>query len=134
MSTWQLAKQLNEKQALLEMAKIGEIDEFSIFVYSNDNGNIAHFHIVDSNTLGSQFSCCVCIESLNYFYHTGKEDKLNSKLRKLLIRFLQSPEEEGIFNTNWDALLYEWNKNNSRRKVSRELEMPDYTKLPQGRK
>lgn len=119
----------NEKQALIEMAKVGEIKDLSIIIYTNDNGNIPHFHIVDTATWGNKFHSCVYIEEPKYFYHTGKEDKLNSKMRKELIKFLQAPDFEGIFNTNWDALLYEWNKNNNRKRIPKDIIMPNYLEL-----
>lgn len=129
MNIWQEAKQLSEKQGLIEMAKIGEIKNYTIIVWTNDNGNIPHFHIVDSGTLGSQFHTCVQIEKPEYFHHTGKEGVLNSKERKELIKFFQSPDPDEVFGTNWDVLLYEWNKNNNRKKISRNTGMPDYILL-----
>lgn len=129
MNIWQEAKQLNEKQGLIEMAKIGEIKNYTIIVWTNDNGNIPHFHIVDSNTLGKQFHTCVQIEKPEYFHHTGKEDTLNSKEKKELIKFFQASDPDEVFGTNWDVLLYEWNKNNNRKRISRDTEMPDYILL-----
>lgn len=129
MNIWQEAKQLNKKQGLIEMAKIGEIKNYTIIVWTNDSGNIPHFHIVDSNTLGNQFHTCIQIERPEYFHHTGKEDVLNSKERKELVRFFQSSDPDKMFNTNWDVLLYEWNKNNNRKKISKDVEMPDYLLL-----
>ena len=129
MNIWEEAKQLNEKQSLMEMAKIGEMKNYTIIVWTNDSGNIPHFHIVDSNTLGNRFHTCVQIEKPEYFHHTGKEDVLNSGERKDLVKFFKSPDPDEVFNTNWDILLYEWNKNNNRKRIPTNIEMPNYLLL-----
>ena len=123
------AKILLNEDSLMEMATVGEIKGYTIIVWMNDNGNIPHFHVVDSNTLGKQFHTCIEIQQPKYFHHNGKEDVLNSKLRKELMSFFSAKDPDGVFSTNWDALLYEWNKNNRRKTVDRSLPLPDYTQL-----
>ena len=119
--------ELNER-FFFEMAQIGGIDnELVVYVRSNDPGNIPHFHIVDKTTLGRKFHTCVKIESPEYFHHTGKEDTLNSKQRKLLVNFLNSMTP--LEKSHWEFLLLTWNTNNSNRKLRMDLSMPDYTKL-----
>lgn len=76
------------------MAKIGNIRDLVLYVRTNAPGNYPHFHIVDEATLGRLFHCCVRIDRAQYFKHTGKEDTLNSKRRRELIEFLQSPSED----------------------------------------
>ena len=87
------------------------------------------FIIVDENTLGQQFHCCVRIDCAQYFKHTGKEDTLKSKQRKELIKFLRSPSEDEPEKLNWKVVLVEWNRNNSTKKVPLDLEMPNYLEL-----
>ena len=99
---------------LLEMALIGNVDEYTISINTNDGGYIPHFHIKDSNSNGKKFHTCVKIEKPEYFHHTGKEGVLNSKLRKELVNFLQSETELGT--THWKYLVATWYKNNSNRK------------------
>lgn len=119
--------ELNER-FFFEMAQIGGIDNNLIaYVRSNDPGNIPHFHIVDKTTLGSKFHTCVKIESPEYFHHTGKEDTLNSKQRKSLVNFLNSLTPLEI--SHWKFLLLTWNTNNSNKKLSMDLPMPNYLEL-----
>ncbi len=118
-----------QEQLLLEMAKIGNIRDLVLYVRTNDPGNYPHFHIVDEATLGRQFHCCVRIDCAQYFKPTGKEDTLNSKRRKELIEFLQSPSEDEPEKMNWKIVLVEWNRNNSTKKVSLDLQMPNYKEL-----
>ncbi|MGN0006894.1 MAG: hypothetical protein ACI35T_02225 [Alistipes sp.] len=123
-------KKSNSNQAtneLLEMALIGNVDEYTISINTNDGGYIPHFHIKDTNSNGNKFHTCIKIEKAEYFHHTGKENILNSKLRKELIKFLQSETELGI--THWKYLVATWKKNNSNRKLPIEIPMPDYTAL-----
>ena len=37
-------------EMLMEMATIGYVGKFKIIVWSNEGGNIPHFHIVDTST------------------------------------------------------------------------------------
>lgn len=119
--------ELNER-FLFEMAQIGDLDnKLIIYVRSNEGGNIPHFHIVDKQTFGSKFHTCVKIENATYFHHTGKEDVLNSKQRKRLVEFLSKDFDEDT--TNWEYLIMTWNANNSSTKLSKRMQMPDYTNL-----
>ncbi|MBR1962255.1 MAG: hypothetical protein IKA26_04795, partial [Alistipes sp.] len=55
-------KKSNSNQAtneLLEMAKVGPLnDKLVIYIWTNDGGNIPHFHIVDKSTMGNEFHTC----------------------------------------------------------------------------
>ena len=117
---------------LLEMARVGFIaDEYEVYIHTDDPGNIPHFHIWDAETRGQKFHTCIRIESPEYFHHTGKEDYLNSNMRKELIKFLKSkPTKLKRYNTNWEVVVDMWNANNSKANVPDDLPMPDYTKLP----
>lgn len=119
---------LQDEKHIMEMASIGDIDsQLTIIIRMNDPGNIPHFHIVDKTTLGSKFHTCVKIELAEYFHHTGKEDTLNSKQRKLLVNYLSSTNRRGL--SNWEYLVTTWNYNNSNMNIDEDLPMPDYTKL-----
>ena len=113
---------------LLEMATIGNMDNtLCIIIRMNDAGNIPHFHIMDRSTLGSKFHTCIKIETPEYFHHTGKEDILNSKQRKSLVDFLKNTFDEDT--SNWEYLIMTWNANNSNKKLSKKMPMPDYTNI-----
>lgn len=116
-----------DEKLMLEMSRVGGFaDNLDVYVRSNDPGNIPHFHIVDSSTLGDEFHTCVQLTTNKYFHHTGKEDVLNKKQRKLLVQFLKSKYKRyGI--TNWQRILDEWNDhNNSGMNVPDNQEMPNY--------
>ena len=125
-------KDLNEyinEQLLLEMAQVGDINKsLTIYVRSNDPGNIPHFHIVDKSTLGNHFHTCIQIESNKYFHHTGKEGILNSKERKKLVEFLKQKNEEFDI-TNYQTIIRLWNLGNSKKKVDKNFKMPDYKEI-----
>jgi len=130
----QLGENVARSKAFLnEMARVGYFgpNEFEVYVHTNDPGNIPHFHVRDSSTQGREFHTCIELLNAKYFHHTGKEDFLNSKHRKQLVAFLLSEpdDEDSPFQRNWDALIYEWNRNNSDNKVSKDIEVPDYTKI-----
>ena len=116
-----------DNNMLLEMAQIGTFGKYTIIVWTNDPGNTPHFHVVDSATRGNSFNTCIKIESPEYFHHEGKEDTLNTKERKELLKFLNSKDKWG--EQNWVVLLKEWERNNSKTSIDINLPIPDYTKL-----
>ena len=112
-----------------EMAQIGHIGEYQIYVRTNDPGKIPHFHIWDYETMGQKFHTCVQIKDAKYFHHTGKEGTLNSEERKELDSFLRQPFRTDKFSSNWELLIFEWNLNNSDTMIPEDFHQPDYTKL-----
>lgn len=121
---------LNEnKQVIEEMARLGYIDGFEIIVFTDDSGNKPHFHIRDAATRGQDFHTCIEIKHPRYFHHTGKEDILNSKMKRKLIEFFETASEDFEKMNNWQVMLRMWNSNNSKMKVMPNQEMPDYRTL-----
>lgn len=119
-------KKINNR--LEEMARVGSYDEVEVVVFTNDPGNIPHFHIRDISTRGKKFHSCIRLDKAEYFYHTGKEDTLNSSDRKDLVKFLSSKSKSKRFSefTNWQVLLTMWNMNNSSVEIDEDAEMPNY--------
>lgn len=124
----------NDERLMLEMAQIGRFDKnkLTIYVRSDDPGNIPHFHIVDTQTLGAHFHTCVEIKTNRYFHHTGKEDVLSSKQRKELNSFLKSRYKNKGFS-NWSWVLINWNGNNSDMLVNELQDQPDYTNIEENK-
>ena len=119
---------------LEEIAKIGAIDtqvgktgSYEIWIYTNDPGDKPHFHIKNAQT---GFSSCILICKPEYFEHEGKEDKLNHKLKKSLVYFLNSKNKRKS-RTNWEFLCDSWEANNSTMELPDDIyeNMPDYMKL-----
>jgi len=113
---------------LTEMAQIGYIGPYQIYIHTNDPGNTPHFHIWDLSTRGKNFHTCVRIDCPKYFHHTGKEYVLNSKQRKELMSFLNNIDKDSGF-TNWKWLILEWNRYNSNVRIDVNTSIPDYTQL-----
>lgn len=121
---------------IMEMAKIGSIDtqvgktgNYEIWIYNREGDGIPHFRIVNEE---EDFSCCVRILECDYFKHTGKEDTLNTKLKKSLNTFLKSPHRKNKKITNWEYLCACWDDNNSNYELPDDIgeNMPDYLNLP----
>ena len=126
---FELLNSFPDETFLNEMAQIGKFTEYTVFVRTDDPGNIPHFHIWDSNSKGNNFHTCVKILKAEYFHHTGKEGVLNSKDRKELCAFLLLPSDDEPSKTNWEVLLIEWNRNNSEKKIDVKIPIPDYSLL-----
>lgn len=117
---------LGLNKPLFEMARVGFFDEYEIYVHTDDPGLIPHFHIWDAETKGDKYHTCIRIDKAEYFHHTGKEDILNSKDRKDLVKFLSSKPKNKRFNSYWELLVDMWNINNSSIYIDEDQEMPDY--------
>ena len=116
---------------LQEMARIGYVDNLELIIWTDDSGNIPHFHLRDRSTKGEKFHSCIRIDKPEYFIHTGKENKLNSKQKKNLMAFLQQNTTLGTATiTNWDKVIMYWNDNNSDVIIDSDIPIPDYTLLP----
>jgi len=120
---------------LKEMAKIGTIDtqigkegNYEIWIYNREGDGIPHFHITNDE---DGFSCCVKILECAYFKHSGKEDVLNTKLKKSLVSFLRRPHRKLKMYTNWEYLCACWDDNNSNYLLPDDIgeNMPNYLNL-----
>lgn len=115
---------------LLEIARVEFMNgKYEIYIYTDDLSDIPHFHIWDKETKGQNFHTCIKIITPEYFYHTGKENILNNKMKKELIEFLQLPSKNKRYSTNWEYLVSMWNDNNSSINIPEDISMPNYMKL-----
>ena len=57
-----------------------------------------------------------------------KEDVLNNKMKKDLMKFLNTFNDKWNM-TNWQRLLMEWNDNNSSVEVDEDSQIPNYMGL-----
>ena len=98
---------ITEKRSLLaEMARIGFIGkkgELEVYIRTNDPGNIPHFHVRDTSTMGTEFETCVRIQTNAYFLYGRYKDTLNSAERKALAEFMEAPDVDGHFSSNYSA-------------------------------
>lgn len=124
-----LENALTESEMLCEMAEVGRVGKYVVFVWSRDGGEIPHFHVGDASTYPrcTKFSAAIKIEVAEYFPHGGHyTDRFNSKETKALANFLKK-EVDG--DTNWEFIRKAWNRGTSNHKVAPSHPMPDYTKL-----
>lgn len=130
-----------DMKMLYEMASVGYFTsqkssgkpkgmEMKVFINGSE-GNIPHMHIWDNDTNGQKFHTCVCLTTVDYFHHTGKEGVLSSKQKSSLVDFLKSECKNRRYKTNWEYALSMWNDNNqTSTQVDEESELLDYTQLP----
>jgi hypothetical protein len=120
---------VDKPQDIYGMSRIGYSGNLEVYVNTDDGGNIPHFHVRDKDDWG-KFHCCIKILSPEYFAHEGKEDKLNSKQRKDLYKFMNSKisnkKYADRFDNNWQLVCFLWDINNSSVEVPEDAEMPDY--------
>ena len=119
------------KYPYLEMARVGITeDNMDIIVRTDDPGKLPHFHIIDRNRVGKRNNeGCILIDKPEYFSHSNKTMTLNATQRKVLVKFLNDKPVDGVFENNWQVILYLWNLNNSDVKLPQDTKMPDYTLL-----
>jgi hypothetical protein len=117
------------EQKIEEMALIGSLERgYEVVVWTNDGGNVPHFHVRDIGTHGKDFESCAEIRTNHYFLHKPNHVEMPRNVRKMLYEFLCKPAEDGVFKTNYAYVVYEWNRNNSNMKIpfSQDAEVPDY--------
>ena len=117
------------KQKLEEMAVIGPLKRgYEVVVFTDDGGNIPHFHVRDIGTHGKEFESCAEILTNRYFLHKPNHVEMPRDVRKMLYEFLCQPSENNVFKTNYASMIFEWNRNNSKMKIpfSQDAEVPDY--------
>jgi hypothetical protein len=119
-------------QDVYGMARVGFIDEYEIYVNTDDGGAIPHFHYRLENEW-DKFHTCICIETSEYFHHNNKQNILNSKQKKSLDQFMKSAVQiskyADKFSNNWQLVCFLWDLNNSNVEISKKAKQPDYTKL-----
>lgn len=123
-------------QDIYGMARVGKVQHrgttYEIYVNSDDGGNIPHFHFRDM-TDWDTFHTCIEIAQPRYFHHTGKEDVLNSRLKKMLNDFMKAPVNisryKDKFKNNWELVCFLWDINNSDMELSEDIVQPDYRNL-----
>lgn len=119
------------EETLLEMANIGVVDgTIYIKVYGGE-GPIPHFHFYETQ---SRRAGCLKILEASYSVHGRYLDDLKRDERRELVDWLRAldPEalEQGWKRTNWQAICYEWNKNNPQYKLENpNPPIPDYMKI-----
>ena len=120
-------------QELYEMARIGYVDDYELYINTDDAGNIPHFHLRDADDW-DKFHTCICIEKPEYFIHGNKQDKCNSKLKKDISKFMYE-FHSGYRMSNYEVIVNLWNQNNSKMNIqprfdnSGNIIIPDYTQL-----
>lgn len=122
-----------EHGEIFGMARVGYIKNiYEIYVNTNDDGIIPHFHLRDKNDW-SRFHTCIRIDSAEYFLHGNKDDKLNSSLKKALQNFMVSRitnlKYSDRFENNWELVCFLWDMNNERNPVPEDISQPDYSEL-----
>lgn len=125
-----------EEEYLLEMARIGWVPvgstkSIEVYVHTDDGGEIPHFHVRKYGSKNKfEWETCIKFEAAEYFLHGKYRDKLpDRKTCKLLDKMLRSKDPEENGSTYWETAIKEWNRNNSDRRLSIDLEQPDYSRL-----
>lgn len=122
---------VNTEPLLEYYARIGYFgrkNEFEVYIRTDDPGYIPHFHVMDSATQGKNFDACIELSTNKYFSHGGHVDTLNSRQRKALAEFMESPCDK-YFENNYERTVYEWNSNNSNMNVEYTGEIPNYREI-----
>ena len=126
---------LEEKDLLAEMARVGFIGEYEVYVHTDDAGFIPHVHIRDKATRGREFETCVQLKTNDYFLHGKYKDKMNSSLKKDFAEFMESPSRNPKYENNYEYAVDMWNDNNSTENVVIEYDeegkiiIPDYRSM-----
>ena len=116
---------------ILEEAEIPGLNlpglgDCKVHIFDNEGPYIPHFHI--KNDSGNKLNCAVKLFEADYFIHGQYKDKLNSKQRKELDKWLRSKSKDS-FTTNWEEIVARWNNTFNRQGLKLPT-MPNYKDLP----
>ena len=106
-----------EQDMILEMARVGFMGQYEIYVHTDDPGYVPHVHIRDTATKGHKFETCVKLKSNEYFLHGKYTDTMNSTMRKNFAEFMESRCVIDRYDTNYELAVDMWNLNNSKESV-----------------
>ena len=131
-------KIVRSSQEIFGMARAGTVTNkgtvYEIYVNTNDEGKIPHFHFRDMNAW-EKFHTCIRIGVAEYFHHGDKQDILNSNQKKLLEEFMSAPtkkiryDEHGNRMNNWQYVCDLWDSNNSDVEIPEDTIQPNYAEL-----
>lgn len=126
-----------------EIARIGyfgENEEYEVYVKTDDEIPIPHFHIRDSETQGERFETCVCLEASRYCLHGTYKDLLSPEQQILLADYMVELSPYNLYRLplirNYERVVEMWNLNNEERQFvlrydsGDDVIIPDYSKIP----
>lgn len=101
---------------------------YEVWVYTNDEGELPHLHVVGKQKL---LDCCVRLDIAEYFIHGNHCDMFNKQQRDAFVKFIRSsPTSVRVkAETRWDLAVFFWNENTSRTSIPDDVVMPDYSQL-----
>ena len=100
-----------------------DVDNIEIWVWPNEGGYEPHFHFWNADRT---IDGCIKLETNDYFPHGKYTSTLNSKQRKMLVKFLSSPSKNFPGLANWNVVIGMWNSSNPQKQVDLDAPMPDY--------
>lgn len=92
-------------------------------------GPIPHFHMVSKD---KSFDCCICIFDNYYFSHGMHQIVLDPVQRISLNDFLDLPNHNSPYATNWQIIRSLWiifNRGTDGRREHYPIYQPDYTEI-----
>ena len=130
--------------------RIRYVDKYVIYVnekgtsttsYGRSEGTKPHAHIdtVSKNSESGPFTCIrldECSYSLHDAYTKTFNEQHEGKLRKDIDKFLRKPftgkdrDVQGMDLTNWEYLVFKWNRSYPKYKIPDWVSQPDYSNLP----
>lgn len=127
-----MKRMIIQHQDIEGMARIGFLNkqgnpesrsEFELYVNTDDGGNIPHMHV----HIKDEHDACIRYDCAEYFSHGKNNNKVSSEVAKMIDILLRKQYTSKM--TYWDYAVASWNINNSSKKLSDDLDQPDYTQL-----
>lgn len=117
------------KKDIEGISRIGFIEDYEIYIKTDDEVCIPHFHIRNRSNI-SDFNTSVCIEKTEYCFHNNKENELSADTKIKLQEFMQQsvPFANGDLSF-WECVCIAWNSNNPDSYIIERCSQPDYTML-----
>ena len=112
----------------------GDKYEFEVYVVTDDECQIPHFHVRDALRMGI-LDAPVRLDNNQYIHHGKSKDKLQDYTLLLLADFMRQPCRNPHFENNYEFAVDMWNMNNAKEyrlhyyKGGKTIIIPNYTRM-----
>lgn len=124
------------RMRLDEMARVSKFNNiYDVVVFTDDSGYIPHVHIIDIQTRGTDFDCCIRLDTNSYFKHGKHRDIMNRKFEKEFYELMKQPHRNPRYQNVYEYAVSLWNDNNSdsyiqiKQDENGNVIVPDYSNM-----
>ena len=94
------------------MSRIGQLGEYDVVIYTDDEVSIPHLHVIDSKTKGGRFNVALQLKDLSICNHAGCNNHLDHELLAEILTFMDAKCSNAHYSSNYECAVSLWEDNN----------------------